>query len=275
MDKDPTGLIDVRDGDGRLLLSSVCAALDILSLFDSYSPELSLGEIARRMGIGKSRAHRLLAALKSRHFIEQDPQTGFYRPGITNLWMGRLYEYANRLIQECPPLVQQLVRRVGRIVHVATPVGGGGGYPIRERAPDAPRWSIIGSVRVPPHRTALGKAMMACMTDVEINRIVAKTGLPSRTVFTITKKKMLMDQIEQIRRRGYAIDDEESTEDQRCVGVAIKNIHGRLLGAVSVSGRKRTMDQETIEDLAGLLKSLAQEITARLGTYVLPVQMVP
>ena len=111
--------------------------------------------------------------------------------------------------------------------------------------------------------------------DVEINRIVAKTGLPSRTVFTITKKKMLMDQIEQIRRRGYAIDDEESTEDQRCVGVALKNIHGRLLGAVSVSGRKRTMDQETIEDLAGLLKSLAQEITARLGTYVLPVQMVP
>jgi IclR family transcriptional regulator, KDG regulon repressor len=257
------------------LLSSVCSALDILGLFSSYSPEMSLGEIANKLGIGKSRAHRLLATMLAKHFIEQDPQTGRYRPGITNLWMGRLYDYTNRLIQESRPLAQQLVQRINRVVHVATLVEGEVIYLVRELPPDAPRWNLVGSVRVSPHRTALGKAMMACMTNEEISRIITKTGLPSRTVFTITKKDVLMERINEIRRRGYALDDEESDEDQMCVGVALKNITGQLLGAISISGRKRGMNEEIIEEYAGTLKSIANELAGRLGPYILPVQMVP
>jgi DNA-binding IclR family transcriptional regulator len=260
---------------GSPLLSSVASALDILSLFSSYSPEMSLGEIARKLGIGKSRAYRLLATMVTRHFIEQDPQTGRYRPGITNLWMGRLYDYTNRLIQETRSPAQQLAQQVNCAVHVATLVEGEVIYLVRELPADAPRWNLIGSVRVPPHRTALGKAMMACMTDEEIGRIIARTGLPSRTVFTITKKEVLMERIDEIRRRGYALDDEESGEDQMCVGVALKNIHGRLLGAISISGRKRLMNEDTIEDYVGLLKLTVTELAGRLGPYVLPVRMVP
>jgi DNA-binding IclR family transcriptional regulator len=117
--------------------------------------------------------------------------------------------------------------------------------------------------------------MMAYMTNEEITRIIAKTGLPSRTVFTITKKDVLMKRIDEIRQRGFALDDEESDEDLMCVGVALKNITGRLLGAISISGRKRSMNEETIEEYAGTLKSIATELAGRLGPYVLPVQMVP
>ncbi len=258
------------------LLSSLSAALDILCLFSSSSPELSLSEIARRLGIGKSRVHRLLTTLQSRQFIEQDPQTSRYRPGINNLWVGWLYEMTNRVVQESRPILQQIARQTNMTAHAATLADGELIYLAREFPDSVPRWGTVRSVRTLPHATALGKMILACLTDDDIGVILDKTGLPPRTPHTITDRNEFLQKIGRIREDGYAVDNEEADLDRRCIAVPLRNINNQLLGALSISGQKRDLsDRQRIEGCISLLRSAAQELSVRLGPYVLPVRMVP
>lgn len=265
-----------RDG----YLSSVSTAADILRLFsDVFARELPLSEIARRVGTGKSRTHRLLETLKHKHLIEQDPDTSRYRLGPCTLAMGRIYEYQNRLIQVGRPVVRQLVEQTRSIVHLGVLVEGMVLYLISEFPPGTLDALMplpgIPYTRAHAHCTALGKAMLSRLDNEQIAQVTEKLGMPALTPATITRPNELIKDIELTRKRGYALDREESTEDLYCLAVPVSDHTGGLLAGLSLCNFKRHFTDDVIEEHVLRLRSYARQITHAASPYRLPVRHVP
>jgi DNA-binding IclR family transcriptional regulator len=105
------------------------------------------------------------------------------------------------------------------------------------------------------HSNAAGKAILAEHSDDVVRDIAKQHGLPAVTQQTITDEVALLDELDEIREAGYALNDEESTEGLRSVGKAIYGADGLLLGAISVSGPRYRIDdvefQQTLPNLIG------------------------
>lgn len=261
-------------------LSSVSTAADILLLFgDAFAGEFALTEIARRVGTGKSRAHRLLETLKHKHLIEQDPYTSRYRLGPCTLPMGHVYEYQNRLIQVSRPIVRQLVAQTQSIVHMGTLIDGWVLYLVSEFPPGSLDALMplpgVPHTRAPAHSTALGKAMLSKLGSEQIGRIVERLGMPAATPATITNLHDLIADIELTRQRGYALDREESVEDLVCLAVPVLDTAGGLLGALSLCNFKRHFTAEVIEEHALRLRSYARQIAHASNPYRMRVRHAP
>jgi IclR family acetate operon transcriptional repressor len=115
--------------------------------------------------------------------------------------------------------------------------------------------------RVELHSTGVGKAMLAQLDPARALAIVRRVGMTGYTEHTITEESVLMADLEQIRERGYAIDEEEQEHGVRCVAVAVPDAIATW-SAVSVSGPLTRMTPETVEGAVPLLQRAARELQA-------------
>ena len=114
--------------------------------------------------------------------------------------------------------------------------------------------------------TALGKAILAHTPRERVEQILDQHGLPQITENTITDRQELLDELEAVRERGFAIDDEERISGIWCIGAPIKS-DDRVLGAVSVSGPTSRMKNERLNDeVANMMRSTANVIEVN-STY--------
>lgn len=241
-------------------MHSVSNALRVLEVYlETGGGELGVNEMARLLGLGPSVAHRLMTTLREHGFLEQDPAGRKYRVGMKTLEVGKLCLRDRSFA----PLVAQAVRDAlpeytsfvaigsqGEII-VLSAVEGSGLIKIGAHTGE----------RRPAHCTALGKALLATTDDVEVIRILAKTGMPQITQHTIVDPDALLEDLKRTRERGYAVNDEESIVGVVSIGVAVKDSFGRVLGATSVSTPRFLIDAQQIDEIG---KSL-QEIVTKLG----------
>ena len=115
------------------------------------------------------------------------------------------------------------------------------------------------------HSSAVGKAMLSLLPESTVHEIAAATGLPAKTPHTIVDAAALMRDLATVRRRGYAIDDEEDNEGVFCVGAAVLDHAGNCLGAISVTGLKLDLPAWRIEQLGETVREHAVGISAELG----------
>jgi DNA-binding IclR family transcriptional regulator len=116
----------------------------------------------------------------------------------------------------------------------------------------------------PAYCTAAGKAALAWQPDSVLNRLI-RLGLPAYTPQTITDPAALRAELAAIRKRGYAVDDEELSPGIRCIGAPIRNMAGRVFASISVSGPARRLTRAKNQAMARLVIHHADAISARLG----------
>jgi IclR family acetate operon transcriptional repressor len=132
-------------------------------------------------------------------------------------------------------------------------------------SPQALRVNSGVGLRVLPHCTAAGKAMLAHLPECEVERIAEATGLPRITPNTITHIDQLKQELEKIRSRGFATDSQEHWQELNCVGAPIFGPDGRCVGAISTSGPAFRFSLEKLEELGPSVMALAGEISRKLG----------
>ena len=115
--------------------------------------------------------------------------------------------------------------------------------------------------RAPLHSTGVGKVLLLNFNPQEIERIAESTGLKPLTYKTITDKQRLIEAVESIRTKGYAIDDEECEIGARCVAAPIWDYSGIVVAAISVSGPATRMTIAKIESIRDSLLRVANEIS--------------
>src|SRR5207245_5213614 len=115
------------------------------------------------------------------------------------------------------------------------------------------------------HATAAGKAIVATMSNDDVRRLLGESALEHRTSHTITNLDTLLADLAIVRRRGYAVDDEEDADGVLCVGAAIFDHSDTCLGAVSVTGIKLDLPGWRIDEIGHIVRRHADRITELLA----------
>jgi IclR family acetate operon transcriptional repressor len=117
--------------------------------------------------------------------------------------------------------------------------------------------------RDPLHSTALGKAIAAQMPEPEVLDILRTEVMPQLTAATITDERTFLEQLEQVRQKGFALDNRENEEDGRCVAVAIPG--ARIRAAISMSAPAVRFPMEDVREVADALTETAAALARDIG----------
>lgn len=216
-------------------VQSLQRAFDILETIGNSAKGVSLREITEKTGLPKTTVYRLLGNLESRGYV-RCTSGGHYELGLKLLMMSQRVEQKFQLKHVARPIIQQLRDYSGETVHLGVLENNRVMYmdsveshhPIRLVA----RVGATNSI----HCTSLGKALLINRDDKAIAKILDLQVMEKRTAYTITHAKAFLAQMADVRKLGYALDDQESAEDCRCVGAPIYDHQGQVVGAISISG---------------------------------------
>jgi DNA-binding IclR family transcriptional regulator len=255
----PKRLRGAQVASGTASLKSVGSALDALECF-ATDGELGVSDVARRLGVAKSTAHRLLQTLCSRGFVEQDPATGLYRLGLHLYELGQLALERNTLRHVALPVLRSVAAATGHTVNFAVPDGAD--VVFLERIENRDGGRILGHVgrRLPAHCTSSGKAIAAFNADAYSARVLA--GFPPRIGRTVRSLEDWTRTIERVRKDGYAVSHGESFDGTSSVAVPL--IHRRVaVASVSVFGPTDAVAPD-IDRLVPLLTAASRRIARAL-----------
>ena len=251
---------------GSRTIQSVERALDILDILAKAADELPLHEIALRAGLNPSTCHHLLATLVQRGYVGQVGRSRSYFLGarITELSESRIRQF--NLVNLAMPELRRLNQETLESVHLAVLQGHAlmtlakldSRLPIRVGSDDTGKADAA-------HATATGKAILAWLPEPEIARVIAHTGLQRFTDKTICSIAELMEALRLVRRYGYAVDNEEFQPGVVCIGAAVRDHAGAVIGALSCSMPRMRAEGEHEAAVIAAVKSCSTAISERFG----------
>ena len=250
--------------ESRGRLSSVAMAVRLLKTFSDGEAEIGVSALAARLGLAKSTVHRLASTLVAEGMLEQNPETGRYRLGIALFGLGALVRRRMNLSTEAKPFLFALRERTNETVLLAIPTDGEVMYVYNLESTQAIRMRSDIGVRKPAVCTAEGQAILAFQPEEAIERVIA-AGLLARTPQAITDPQRLDAALAQIRRRGCAVEDEESEIGMRAVAAPIRDDGGNVVAAVGVAGPVTRLSRRTLAAFAPHVIETAAAISRRLG----------
>jgi IclR family transcriptional regulator, KDG regulon repressor len=246
------------------LVRTVNRAIQILQLLMGKGP-MGGSEISRALRIPKSSAHNILETLVAARLVERDEERGVYHLGSKLIELGDRARQGMTIQRVARPHLKALNQDLDDTVHLTVLDHDEVLYVdcIEGRKP-LRMHSVIG-VRAPLYCTAVGKAIMAWLPSPDVDRIVRTQGLAAFTATTITRRKALEDELARTRRRGYAVDNMEHEELLRCVGAAVRDHTGAVVGAISVAGPSQRITVRSVAAIAPRVMAAADAISAGLG----------
>lgn len=246
-------------------------SLQILEYMINYPYGISLSELEAGVHLNKSTIYRILYTLKEHGYIRQNPGNSKYYLGFEFLAFSSVFEdtdisriaapHLQRLAEATKDLCHLVIRDNTEGVYISkVEPSDNGGIRVRSR---------IGA-RIPLHCTSVGKVLLANLPDAEVEEILEITGLPARTIHTITNPLALKKELEKVRQQGYAIDDLENEENIRCVAAPVRDHTGKVVASVSSTGTVLSMTEETLPQVIREVCACAELISQELGLQPSP-----
>jgi DNA-binding IclR family transcriptional regulator len=250
------------DGSGAKAAERLVAILNVLA---EEGRPLSLAEVAEGAGLAQATAHRLLNAFVATGWVDKDPATSRYRLGHAMLGPAAVALAHAPLIERGQPILTRMSEIADANVLLGVLLGRNVvflamGSPAQESATLRPGLSR------PAHCSAAGKVLLAFLTPEERKRVFrGRKQLRQFTPNTITSVDELERHLEEVRRKGYALDMGEYREYQRSVAVPIHGPDGRVVAAMTCTGRAEKMTPERMARLHEEMSILAEEISRQAG----------
>ncbi len=245
-------------------VQSVDRALVIVELLLRTRAPLTVREVAAGTGINRTTAHRLLGALHRRGWIERIAEPAGYRPGLRFLALVRASLNGRDFVDEVRPTMERLSLLSRETVHLGVLDNHDVLHIEKVDSPEIVGVSSRVGTRAVPHVTGLGKALLASGPDEELESYVghARTRSSPATPFD---PEAFRAEIALARRRGYSIDDGESSAGVRCLAVAIRGVGGSPLFALSLTGPSGRFTPERMESCVPEMLAVARELTTRFA----------
>ena len=247
-------------------LSSVANAARLMKAFSDTEYEIGISNLARRLSLGKSTVHRLASTLVDAEFLERNPQTGAYRLGLALFELGMRVRRKMNIVSEARPYLRALMEKTGESVHLTVLDHASVLYVNNIASPQAIRMQSNLGARVPAHCCSEGKALLAYRPAETIERVIA-AGLDARTPKTIVKPERLRGELAAVRRRGYALDDEELEIGLRSAAAPIRDHRREVVAAVSIAGPVQRVSKKSMQRFAVEVVAAGNAISQRLGYH--------
>lgn len=248
-------------------LAAVERTLQVIECLVGEVHGVSVTELVNRTDLSKSMVSRILTTLHENGYIEKDSQTRYYK--LSFHFMSLVHRHINclGLNDIFYPMMEQVANKTGELVQLAVVKQDGiffiqkidGIHPLRVG-------SMLGS-RASFHATAAGKVWLASLPNEEVLKIISKAEMNAYTEHTITQVDRLLQDLELVRKRGYAIANQEQNRSVIAVGVPIK-ISEMVVAMLVVAVPHFSMSEERIEELSNICKQeVANFDTTLLTSY--------
>ncbi len=237
---------------------SVERALAVLDALAAADGDLGVSEIAQRTGLPVSTVHRLVRALQAAGLVDRDPGTGLYLLGPALIPLGQLAQ--RRLgYGRAEPVLEELARSTGESVNLGIRVADDVLVVVDIPSAQPLRFDQSAGSRVPIHTSAMGKCLLAFSLDPDrsVGDLADLTGVTERT---ITDRRKLRDALQDVRRNGWALNDEERNPGVRAIAVPVLGPQGIAAAAIAVQGPTARLDDARLVRLAEELTSSARRI---------------
>jgi IclR family pca regulon transcriptional regulator len=243
--------------------------LAILSCFTPKRPVLGIADIADELGMSRSTTHRYVITLVALGYLEQGASRK-YRLGlrVTNLGMSALNSTGLR--EHAHPYLEELRQRTSYTTSLAVLDGTEVLYIDRvrsfRRGQGRVDLDLHPGSRLPAHATAMGKMLLANLPEPEQRELLGSMKLAKRGPNTITSKKALRDELDEVREEGFAVNDEELAPNLYAIAAPVRNEGREVVAAVNVAAHSSVISlEEMVDALSPHLLSTADRISARLG----------
>ncbi len=243
--------------------------LAILSAFTAKRPVLGIAELADELGMSRSTTHRYARTLVELGYLEQGASRK-YRLGlrVTDLGMSALNSTGLR--EHAHPYLEELRQRTSYTTSLGVLDGTDELYVDRvrsfRRGQGRSDLDLHTGSRLPSYCTSIGKLLLANLPEAEQRELIGEMKLTRRGPNTITSKKALRDELDEIHAAGFAVDDQELAADVYAIAAPVRNEARDVVAAVNLAAPSSVISLEELVDALGPhLVSTADRISARLG----------
>jgi len=235
--------------------------MSLVEALARHPTPVNLKQLATDTSLHPSTAHRILGVMVENRLVDRI-EPGTYRLGIRLVELGNLVKSRISVRQEALPYMQKLHAAIGETVNLSVRHDDEVVY-IERTSATSPMMRVVQIVgaRAPLHITAVGKVFLAQDAPTVFMDYARRTGLPRFTPNTLTDSERLAQELEHVRARGYAIDNEEAEKGVSCIGAGIFNDEGRLVAGLSVSAPSDRLNSEWAQHV----RQTADEISRAIG----------
>jgi IclR family transcriptional regulator, acetate operon repressor len=249
-------------------VQSLARGLTILERLAGAESGVALTDLAQRVGLSPSTTHRLLGTLEKMGFVHQAGDLGLWSIGVKAFIVGSAFVENRDLIAIAHPFLRRLMEQSGETTNLAILDSSEAVFLDQVQCHEMMRMLARLGSRAPLHASGVGKALLAAMADADVAEILHKRGLSRLTVNTIDTPEKLRVALRDIRRLGYAYDDEEHALGLRCLAASVYNEHSEPLAAVSIAGPKSRISDDRVAELGAIVARTARDITDAMGGRV-------
>jgi DNA-binding IclR family transcriptional regulator len=244
-------------------ISSLQKGLKILELLIAEK-ELTVSRVAEILGINRAGSHRFLATLRDLGYVEKNAE-GRYQATLKILELGMKVADRFEIRSVARPYMQELSDAFNETVNLGLWNGRGILHLDKIDSREILRMDTPLGSTAPAYCTALGKVILAYLPAGDQDDFLAREKLQPLGPNTITSKEKLKKELKKIRKKGFAVDNEELAAGLRCVAAAVFNHTGQAHYAISVSGPSMRLKNQRIEKIQRVIREICSKLSHRLG----------
>jgi IclR family acetate operon transcriptional repressor len=250
--------------ESQAVIQSLDRALNVLdALADAAG--LTLTQIAGTLGQSAATIHRVLATLEARQIVEIDAQTQTWHIGPMAFRLGSAFLRRSGMIDRSRPVMRDLMQATGETANLGIERNGEVMFIGQVETQESIRAFFPPGTLSPMHASGIGKALLSLYSDQRLTQFLTARVLDRFTDKTIVSPAALRADLDLIRKRGWALDDEEKATGMRCVAAPVRNIYGEAIAGISVSGPTHRMPATGIDRIGALVHEAAAELSRGIG----------
>jgi len=270
-------MVEVKRGRGRPRSSTLQPNVSTVQALDrgvlllqalAQHNAASLSDLAMQVGMPASSAHRLLMTLQQHDFVDFDENTQLWQIGIEAFRVGSAYLTRTNFIDAARQPLRSLMELTGETANLAVMDTTEVVFVAQVETTNPVRAFFSAGTRALMHSSGIGKALLSQMPKRQLETLLHTAGLPQYTSQTLSSPAALYENLKVTAHRGWSFDQEERYEGMSCVGAAIRNAQGNLVGGLSVSGPSVRFDPLQVADIGLKVKAAADQVTLTLGGKV-------
>lgn len=251
-------------------VSTVGKAIEVLDLIYEFGRPVRFKELELASRFPKPTLYRFVQTLTEHGMLSFDPDRNAYFLGVRLVRLAHAAWRQSTIAPVAQPHLHALATRIGEAVYLSK-LDGGHCVTLERGSPDDLSGMFLDMNRVyPSYCTAVGKAMLACLPEDELDRALAQQSYHKLTDSTITTRAALRAELDKTRERGFAVEDEEHIRGIIAVGVPIVTQGGHLLGGLGIHASDRRTDLEALKRWMPDIQETAGKIARDAADWSFP-----
>lgn len=253
----------MKERDDEKQMSAVLRTINILETL-SQCESSNLENLSKQTELPKATLLRFLSSLTNLGYIYRDSADRYHLTLKMFSVGSRSLKYID-LVSTARPFAVELCKSLGETVHMGIPQDDYAVYVLKEESSYTLRmYSRIGKI-IPLYCTAIGKIFLADMKEEDLERYLERNQLKPYTAKSIRSEEALKEELDRVRKRGYAVDDEEHEEQVMCIACPIKDYEGKVIAAISVSWPVFRFNKDDFDNAMRQIKQTANKISEIMG----------